>query len=211
QGRIKLFLSIICAGMPSYNASRALLDQYRPGELPVSLRYRGDGWPGNFKATYADHSEYRVSYNESWGRILGRQILFRCKFCPDGIGLRADLVAGDAWETRNGYPDFTERPGKSFVLVRTPAGVDLFRRAREDGAIQSEKLDIGRLSEMQPFQYQRRVTAGFRVFTVQLLSGFLLNLERIHLLFLMRYTSWYRGMRNVAGISIRFWRLKDLE
>lgn len=57
-----------------------------------------------------------MTYNDSWGKILGRELGFRCKICPDGIGMLADISSGDSWNTKDGYPDFTEGDGKTFVL-----------------------------------------------------------------------------------------------
>lgn len=51
-----------------------------------------------------------MSYNESWGNILGKYLQKRCKICPDGIGEFADIVCADAWHgDKSGYPNFEEK------------------------------------------------------------------------------------------------------
>ena len=52
--KIAYYLAIFCAGMPSYHATRKALSTFHRDEEPLSLRYRGDGWPGYFKATYTN-------------------------------------------------------------------------------------------------------------------------------------------------------------
>ena len=125
--RIKYYISIFCAGMPSYNATVKAWKQSGHTDEPITLKYRGDGWPGNFKATFKDGSDYQLSYNESWGKILGKELGFRCKICPDGIGSLADIAVGDSWNTKNGYPDFTETEGRCFCMVRSTKGEELMQ------------------------------------------------------------------------------------
>ena len=113
--RVKYFISIFCAGMPSYEGTKELLKLSKHIDEPVSLRYRGDGWPGYFKAYFKDNTYFKVSYNDSWGKVLNKYLNFRCKICPDGIGLSADIAVGDSWETKDGYPNFEEKEGRSFI------------------------------------------------------------------------------------------------
>ncbi len=61
----------------------------------VSLKYRGDGWPDYFHAVWQDGSEFKLTNNKSCGKVLGRQVGFRCKICPDGVGMLADIAVGD--------------------------------------------------------------------------------------------------------------------
>ena len=48
KDRIKFFISIFCAGMPSYNATERTWKQSGHTDEPIFLKYRGEGWPGNF-------------------------------------------------------------------------------------------------------------------------------------------------------------------
>ena len=96
KDRIKFFISIFCAGMPSYNATERTWKQSGHTDEPISLKYRGEGWPGNFCAKFENGDKYEISYNDSWGKILGKSLGFRCKICPDGIGMLADVAVGDS-------------------------------------------------------------------------------------------------------------------
>lgn len=89
----------------------------------------GEVWPGNFCAKFENGDKYEVSYNDSWGKILGKSLGFRCKICPDGIGMLADVAVGDSWNTKDGYPDFTESDGKCFCMIRTDKGQQIMNAA----------------------------------------------------------------------------------
>lgn len=197
--RIKYFISIFCAGMPSYNATVKAWMLSGHTDEPVSLKYRGDGWPGNFKAIFKDGSDYQLSYNESWGKILGKELGFRCKICPDGIGMLADVAVGDSWNTKNGYPDFTESEGKCFCMVRNTKGEELMQNALTAGYIEINNLDIDRIKEQQPYQYIRRKLEGWRLLPVQLVTGFIIRFKGLSIWKQAATANYKDGIRNLIG------------
>jgi coenzyme F420 hydrogenase subunit beta len=208
KNRIQYFLTIFCAGMPSYNGTHQILKLSGNKEKPISLKYRGDGWPGLFEAQYNNIAPFQMSYNDSWGKVLGKHLGFRCKICPDGIGLLADISVGDSWNTKNGYPDFEESDGRSFVMVRTTKGQDLFNEALKDNCIVARNLDINKIEEMQQYQYQRRLIAGYRILPVQFLTGMLLNFKGLGIYNLMCKANKKDGLKNMLGTVIRFIKKK---
>lgn len=203
NNRIKFCISIFCAGMPSYNATKKTWQMSGRTDEPVSLKYRGDGWPGYFHAVWKDGAEFKLTYNESWGKVLGRQVGFRCKICPDGIGMLADIAVGDSWATKNGYPDFTESEGKCFVMVRTPKGVEFMKKADEAGYIVRNTLDVSKIAEMQPYQYNRRKLEGWRLVPVQIFSGFMLNFKGLHIFRQAVSANFSEGFKNMIGTAKR--------
>lgn len=204
QKRFKYFLSFFCAGIPSYNGTLKLLERANQKDLPSSLKYRGDGWPGFFKANYENGKTLKISYEDSWGDVLGKHVHSRCKICPDGIGLLADIVFGDAWETKDGYPDFEEREGRSLAISRTQSGDQLIQYAQTNKAIYVEQLKEERISKMQPYQYQRRLFVGYRIIIIQFLTGFMLNFKDTGYLKLMTRYPLHKGVKNSIGTLKRF-------
>ena len=182
EKRIKLYVSIFCAGMPGYNATIKAWKLSGKSEEPCKLKYRGDGWPGNFCANWEDGSSFQLTYDESWGKILGRDLGFRCKICPDGIGMLADISVGDSWNTKNGYPDFTESKGKCFVMLRSMSGNLLFEEAEHLKYVVSQPLEISKIKEMQPYQYGRRKLIGWRLLPLQILTGGLLSFKGLNII-----------------------------
>lgn len=201
--RIKGFVSIFCAGMPSYNASITTWQMSGRTDEPISLKYRGDGWPGNFCAKWKDGTDFQLSYNDSWGKVLGRQLGFRCKICPDGIGMLADVAVGDSWTTKNGYPDFTESEGRCFVMVRTSNGKDIMEQAENNGYIFRNVLDINKIAEMQSYQYNRRKLEWWRLVPVQLFSGFMLKFKGLHIFRQGLSVKFTTGIKNMLGTAKR--------
>ena len=129
KDRFKVTISIVCAGMPNFKGTENLIDSFKP-EYPISnLLYRGNGWPGFFSFSDKNSNYYKTSYNDSWGKVLNKHLAFRCKICPEGIGMLADIAVGDAWETKDGYPDFTEKEGSSLIITRTSVGQSIVNDA----------------------------------------------------------------------------------
>lgn len=131
--KVAYMLAFMCAGVPSYRGTSALLKAMGVTDESevVSFRFRGDGWPGYATAELADGTRFSMDYENSWGGILNRHLQFRCKICPDGIGEFADIVCADGWHyDEAGNPLFGEQDGRSIVLSRTAKGEALLGRAK---------------------------------------------------------------------------------
>ena len=203
-GRVKFFISIFCAGIPSYNATIKTWKLSGHDDEPSSLKYRGDGWPGNFVASFKDGTRFKLSYNESWGKILGRDVCFRCKICPDGIGILADIAVGDSWNTKDGYPDFTEGDGRSFCMIRTSVGETLLKGSLNEGYIETKELDLRTIKEKQAYQFKRRKLEGWRLVPIQLLTGGILRFKGLSIVRQAFTADFREGIRNMRGTYNRF-------
>lgn len=165
EGVAPLMMSFFCAGTPSQHATDGLVRKMGldPHDL-TAMRYRGDGWPGYFTATDASGRKESLTYAESWGSHLGRDLQMRCKLCVDGTGEASDIAVGDFWETDEaGYPLFVEQDGESVAIARTKRGDDVLRRAAQAGAIVIEEVSLDRLVPVQPLQVKRRRTLAGRL------------------------------------------------
>lgn len=158
DAKVPLMLSFFCAGIPSAAGTRRILDKLGVAEANVAkFRYRGDGWPGYATATLHDGNTARMTYADSWGDILSKQVQFRCKICPDAVGGDADLVAADAWYgDERGYPSFEEQDGRSLVIARTATGQSILDAAVAAAAVQARPLAITEIVRMQPSQARRK-------------------------------------------------------
>lgn len=208
QGRIRFYISIFCAGIPSYNATIKTWQLSGHKDEPIMLKYRGNGWPGFFKTTFQDGSIFQLSYNESWGKILGRNLGFRCKICPDGIGVLSDVSVGDSWNTVNGYPDFTENDGKCFCMVRTQAGANVIQLATKQGYIVNQSLETDKINEKQPYQYERRKLEGWRLIPVLFATKNLLVFKGLSIWRLSIKANILKGIKNSLGTYKRMRHIK---
>jgi len=206
--RIKLFISIFCAGMPSFEGSKKAFSLSGKNTRPSSLKYRGDGWPGYFKAVWDDGTEFRLSYNESWGKILGHFANFRCKVCADGTGSLADVSIGDSWRTKDGYPDFEEQDGRSLVFYRTKKGRDAMKVAEAKGYVTIHNtINIDSIKYIQPGQYNRRKYAGWRILVVQIMTLGMLDFRGLGIMEQSVKADLFIGLKNMKGTFLRMLRL----
>ncbi len=142
---VGLVLSFFCAGTPSTSATLNLMNELGIApEETISLRYRGEGWPGEFRAISKDHTERSLTYMESWGK-LNKHRPFRCQLCPDGLGRLADISCGDAWHL---FPD-EGNIGSSIVIVRTEKGREILHKA-----INANYVSLERISEKEVLKAQ---------------------------------------------------------
>lgn len=155
-----ILLSFFCAGTSSQHATDELLARLGVGsdERLDDLWYRGRGWPGRFTVRRPD-GDASLSYEESWGGVLGPATHWRCKLCADGVGESADVVAADFWRVDDrGYPVFTEGPGSSAVIARTRRGLDVVLAAEAAGVLVLRPIRMAELANVQPLQRNRRTS-----------------------------------------------------
>ncbi|MGO1411497.1 MAG: Coenzyme F420 hydrogenase/dehydrogenase, beta subunit C-terminal domain [Microbacterium sp.] len=159
-----LTLSFFCAGTPSQSATRSLVTKLGVEvDRATSVRYRGNGWPGEFVATDGE-ARGALSYDDSWGKHLGRDLQWRCKICPDGTGEDADIAVGDFWKADDrGYPLFDDADGESVVIARTLRGHELLMEATRQGVIVLGEVDLDDVERIQPLQRARKRTLPLRI------------------------------------------------
>ena len=105
-----------------------------------------------------------MSYSESWGEHLGRDVQWRCRLCVDGTGAHADVSVGDFWETDDrGFPLFSEADGRSVAIARTERGERLLRDASEAGYVALRPVDPDAVAAIQPLQTDRKLTLAARL------------------------------------------------
>lgn len=197
--RIKLFISFFCAGVPSINAVKKIILDSNIHSKVASIKYRGDGWPGLMKIMFENGYIHSLSYKESWGNVLGKNLHFRCKICPDGVGLNADIVVGDSWDEINGYPKFNESEGRSMVIIRSENGEKVFSEAKKNGVIRTGDFQVQKINSIQAYQYNRRIYAGYRLIPVFIYCGFCKWNSLIKLFELMRMGSPIIGIKELLG------------
>jgi coenzyme F420 hydrogenase subunit beta len=166
--RLGLVLTFFCAGTPSSRGTLDVLESLQLNPTDVStIRYRGEGWPGDFKAVCERRKEQRsLSYHESWSR-LARYRPLRCNLCPDGLGRSGDLTCGDAWHQ---YDPDTVNPGMSLLLVRTRRGQEVVKRASATGYVKLFPVTTDALFAAQSNLLVRRRELFGRLLALKLLG-----------------------------------------
>ena len=158
DAQVPLKIAFFCGGIPSHAGSDRIVRAMGLDPARVArFRYRGHGWPGTARADMEDGTSGEMSYADSWGGHLSKEVQFRCKVCPDAVGGVADVAVADAWYGgESGYPSFVEAEGRSLVMTRTPAEVAALAAARASGAIATDPVPVADLILMQPSQARRK-------------------------------------------------------
>ena len=157
--KVVLTISFFCAGIPSLNSTKQLINLSGIQKKNIkSLHYRKNGWPGNFTIISKFGDTFEKSYKYAWGRILGKNLQFRCKICPDGIGHYADLVFADAWKSFDdkGYPDFKDTKGQSLMISRSEKGLEISKLLLNENYIEEcGEINLDDIDKLQPGQKRR--------------------------------------------------------
>ena len=204
--KVPLMLAFFCAGVPSGDGARRILAAIDATQTEVTaFRYRGDGWPGNATATLADSSTRSMWYHDSWGKILSKEVQFRCKISPDAVGSAADILCADAWYgDEKGYPSFAEQAGRSLVMSQTARGDVFLRDAIAAGAVVTEPLDPAEIVRMQPLQTRRKRELIARLAVVALAERPLPRYRDVRLAAAAHQASVLQHARAFSGLVRRF-------
>lgn len=206
--RVPLMLAFFCAGIPSARAVDRILDALAVDKADVAaFRFRGDGWPGRATATLKDGTTRSMSYMDSWGNILSKEIQFRCKICADAVGAAADLACADAWYgDERGYPSFEEQDGRSLVMARTPAGLQVLEAARAAGRVETAPLAVTEISAMQPSQARRKRQIAARLWAMRVVGRPVPRYAGLAVAEASRQEPLLRKLKSFAGLVRRFMR-----
>lgn len=207
--KVPYMIAFMCAGVPSYRGTSALLEALgveHESEV-VGFRYRGDGWPGFATAELADGRRLTMDYDTSWGGILNKHLQFRCKICPDGIGEFADIVCADGWHfDESGKAIFKERDGRSLILTRTIKGEALVEQAIAAQVIATESTTIESMMAMQPYQAIRKGFVWSRLLAMTVMGKRRPRFKHLKLAYNSRRFGLGRGFKSMVGMLLRIAR-----
>jgi len=196
DSRLGLVLSFFCAGTPCSDAVADLAGEMGAGRDDIaSVRFRGLGWPGEFRVETAQTSAVLTgTYMDTW-RILAKSRPFRCHICPDGMGQLSDIVSGDAW---NRYTGAGENPGLSHVIARTAQGRDLLARAVSARYVSLKPVASADVVEAQGLVLRRTAVFG-RLLGMKLVGVPATEFKNFHL-----FKAWLRNnpftmLRSIFG------------
>lgn len=199
--RIPFMFAFFCGGMPSLRGTDRVIGAMglNPADV-IRFRYRGNGWPGEARAETRGGAIGTMSYHDSWGGHLSKEVQFRCKICPDAVGGVADIACADAWYGgESGYPMFDEAAGRSLVLTRSGAGDRLLNDAVAAGICEVTDCPIAEVDLMQPGQVRRKRVIFARAAAVRVTGQPLPHMRGL----LIGRAAWRAGIgeatRNFAG------------
>lgn len=168
DGNVALTIGIFCAGTPGNKGTRVLLRAFgvQPDDV-AELTYRGWGWPGmaTVKLKAANGPDRKMTYEHSWGVILSRHVMLRCRLCPDSTAEFADISCGDLWAGLAGPSD----PGRSLVLVRTQKGAEILKEAMKAHYLDLTPAALHSLAASQPALLNKRRQVWGRLLAMRIM------------------------------------------
>lgn len=151
---VRYRLAMFCGGVSALGKSLEPLEPHGLDENQITLyRYRGHGNPGLTHVETVDGRTFDYRYLDLWEEGPQR-LQFRCRICPDAIGLQADLVVHDVWPDG---PPKDDLPDLNGVIARTPRGRSLL-----DDAVAAKSVEVTSehnfeaVARYQPHQADRR-------------------------------------------------------
>ncbi len=176
---LRFRFAMFCGGVSALGKSLEPLEPHGVTEGQISLyRYRGHGNPGLTHVETVDGRSFDFRYVDLWEQ--GTQHLqFRCKICPDAIGLHADIVVHDVWP---GGPPEDDVPSLNGVIARTSRGMALLDAAIAADAIKvTGSYDFAELAQYQPHQAERRRAIAPRLAAMRDAGALCPRFEGLHL------------------------------
>jgi coenzyme F420 hydrogenase subunit beta len=149
-----LALSFFCAGSPATEGTVKLLEKMGVDAAKLQdVRYRGNGWPGEFAATLRGDNEpaASMSYSESWG-FLQRFRPYGIHLWPDDTGESADISCGDPWYRKIEPGEL----GSSLIVVRTELGREILMGAHQAGYLTLSRAEPWKIAKSQENLVRKR-------------------------------------------------------
>jgi coenzyme F420 hydrogenase subunit beta len=172
EAKLGLTIAFFCAGVPSTRGTLELLKRvgvHDPDSIQ-QLRYRGNGWPGNWTVQWRDPDgtsrKVELSYEESWD-FLQAYRQWRCYICPDHTGEFADVAVGDPWYRAVQAGE----AGSSLIVARTPRGREIIHAAAAAGYLKLITKDARLLPRSQPNLLATRGSLWARLRVLRLLRA----------------------------------------
>ncbi len=158
-------MALFCGTVPNLKASDDFLARRGLTRNDIAeFRWRGHGCPGPTYARTHDGREFEGSYPEFWvDHPWTTQ--FRCKICPDSVGLQADIAVGDAWP--GGWPK-GEDEGWNTLVAHSAIGEQVLADCEATGKTVLEDADVTLLSDTQPHHVDLRRFLAARLAAVRL-------------------------------------------
>lgn len=147
---VSLSIGIFCACTPPRSNTASFLCQSGIKLEDVrNIQYRGNGWPGSFRASNGRKILLERPYMDAWRHLVASNPAIRCMLCFDTFADSADVAVGDPWGKEL---IAAEQRGLSLVVTRSERAKDNIRSAEKCGAI-----NLRETTRADVFTYQKNL------------------------------------------------------
>lgn len=134
--KIVLKIAIMCNHTPTRQGLKKLLKFYNIDSNEIrKMKFRGNGWPGNFSIRKKDGQVFEIGYFEAWNKYLAFDYNEACNYCMNPFPLAADLIVGDPW----GEEFADEKVGISLIIIRKN-GMEIINELERINILQSSNV-----------------------------------------------------------------------
>jgi coenzyme F420 hydrogenase subunit beta len=145
--QVPYMLTIFCGGVPTHETAEKIAGYFGKEEKDLEIfRFRGEGWPGATHVHTKSGETFELTYDQAWLRggdyPWTYDVQFRCKICPDAIGVLADVALPDCWIMVDGKPIHEEDDGWNVIVARTVKGAALIDDAVAAGYVSREPYEV---------------------------------------------------------------------
>lgn len=162
--KIKITIGLFCSHTVTFTGTEILLKKFfkEKKENIASVKYRGNGWPGDFVAKNRENI-YKIKLKDYWSSLFGPYFFTppRCITCNDLSNELADISVGDAWLREIMRND---KKGASIFVVRSKIGKEIIHNMVEDGYISVKEITPAKVIESQKgILYRKKIGINGRI------------------------------------------------
>lgn len=162
RARVIFHIGLFCSHNDTFWHTDYLLKSIDVSKSDLkSIRYRGDGWPGNMSVQLKNGKDSSIPYKKAmFTHVLWFYAMNRCLYCCDLTAELADISVGDPWipESMAG-----EEIGKSIFIVRTEYAHSLVLRAVHDKRLNVTYIPAQKVKESVSMGETKKVDVQIRM------------------------------------------------
>ncbi len=165
---VHLSIGIFCACTPPRTNTASFLTRWGVKLEDVrKIQYRGNGWPGSFRASNSSNTLLEKPYIDAWRHLVATNPSIRCMLCFDTFAHGADVSVGDPWGEELLA---AERRGLSLIVARSEQAKDNIRSAEKSGAINLRETTRTDVLTYQKALINKSQKARAKILVYQLIS-----------------------------------------
>lgn len=146
KDKIVVKIAIMCHHAPTRKGLKHLLNSKNIKVDDVkSIKFRGNGWPGNFEVITSEGDTITTPYFDVWNNYLSKDKHIKCMYCENPFPLEADLIVGDPW----GDEYENDKKGQSLLIIRSGLAIDITTDLEKRGVIISKDVSYSDVERYQ--------------------------------------------------------------